>query len=280
MHTFTDPQEFLNSAQAALEAEEVRNSLILGNTLRLVQQPANPENLPYYAAELAAGRLVLAAMMTPPFGLVLAASDPAEVDLAPLITDLRARGLTPPDVFGPNPLGQRFAELWYQQKNLQPEMRQRAYELRAVNPATLAAAPGEMRRARSEDINLLTGWAIAFDVEAFGHSTRPPESFRTLIENRYGDIAVWEQEGAPVSMAMRSRPSRHGCTVNLVYTPPDRRRKGYATALVAHLSQSLLDEGFQFCTLFTDMDNPTSNAIYIQIGYQPVCDCDKYLLGE
>jgi hypothetical protein len=279
-NVFSDPQEFLNAAQTWLETEEARNSLMLGNTLRMVAQPGYFEETPYYAVIESAGELALAAMMTPPFGLVLATprAEPADDELNQLIDDLRARGLTPPDVIGPNAHGQRFAELWHGRTGLQPEMRQRLYALRAVNPATLTAAQGSFRMAREEDIDLLTDWAIAFDAEAFGRATRPPESFRALIEKRWADIVLWEDDGRPVSMALRSRPTRHGCTVNLMYTPPEDRRKGYATACVARLSQALLDEGFQFCTLFTDMANPTSNAIYLRIGYVPAGDFDKYTL--
>ncbi len=30
------------------------------------------------------------------------------------------------------------------------------------------------------------------------------------------------------------------------------------------------------CFLFTDLGNPTSNHIYQDIGYRPVCDVDEY----
>jgi predicted GNAT family acetyltransferase len=61
-----------------------------------------------------------------------------------------------------------------------------------------------------------------------------------------------------------------------VYTPPALRKRGYASALTAALSQELLDSGRKFCFLFTDLANPTSNRIYQQIGYQAVCDVDEY----
>jgi predicted GNAT family acetyltransferase len=77
-------------------------------------------------------------------------------------------------------------------------------------------------------------------------------------------------------MASRTRRTRHGSTVSLVYTPPDQRRKGYATACVAALSQIILDSGKDFCTLFTDLANPTSNDIYIKIGYVPLGDFTLY----
>ena len=82
---------------------------------------------------------------------------------------------------------------------------------------------------------------------------------------------MWE-DGDRVSMCSRSRPTLHGASIGLVYTPPGLRGRGYASACVADLSQRILDSGKAFCTLFTDLANPTSNAIYQRIGYRPLCD--------
>jgi predicted GNAT family acetyltransferase len=95
---------------------------------------------------------------------------------------------------------------------------------------------------------------------------------------------LWEDD-APVSWASGSQSLPTAARIGPVYTPPEYRRKGYATACVAALSQKLLDQGCgakQFplrgkrCFLFTDLANPTSNHIYKQIGYHPVCDWHDY----
>ena len=87
---------------------------------------------------------------------------------------------------------------------------------------------------------------------------------------------LWDDRG-PVSTAMWTRPTPNGVTINGVYAPGARRSRGYASACVAALSQRMLDEGREFCCLYTDLSNPTSNDIYLSIGYQPVCDSDDYL---
>ena len=53
---------------------------------------------------------------------------------------------------------------------------------------------------------------------------------------------------------------------------PEFRGRGYASNCVAALTQKMLDQGRKFCFLYTDLSNPTSNKIYQQIGYRPVCD--------
>jgi predicted GNAT family acetyltransferase len=63
-----------------------------------------------------------------------------------------------------------------------------------------------------------------------------------------------------------------------VYTPPDRRARGYATACVEALSRSIVDAG-DTAILYTQLANPTSNGIYRRIGYEPVLEVLRYELG-
>jgi uncharacterized protein len=88
---------------------------------------------------------------------------------------------------------------------------------------------------------------------------------------RDGRLYFW-QDGAPRSMLASTRETPNGASINAVYTPPEFRGCGYATIAVAALSRRLLDDGHTFCSLYTDLANPTSNALYQRIGYRPVAD--------
>ena len=61
-----------------------------------------------------------------------------------------------------------------------------------------------------------------------------------------------------------------------VYTPPEARRHGYATALVADVSRRALAAGAAKCMLYTDLANPTSNNIYQAVGYRRGSDAREY----
>ena len=116
--------------------------------------------------------------------------------------------------------------------------------------------------------------------EALDTGTQEEAEAAAVQRIQDGDIYLWATEATaysqPVSMAMKTRPTRCGISVTLVYTPPEMRRRGYASACVAELSRMLLDEGWEYCSLYTDLANPTSNHIYAEIGYGPVCDVDEY----
>ena len=104
-----------------------------------------------------------------------------------------------------------------------------------------------------------------------GLSEAPTRSRRS-IEARVGadpGIVVWEVDGTAVALAGASVSSPGIARVGPVYTPPEHRRRGYATSLVAAWTAQLLGRGMRRCVLFTDLANPTSNSIYQAVGYRP-----------
>ncbi len=79
------------------------------------------------------------------------------------------------------------------------------------------------------------------------------------------------QDGCPICLVGCTGRTPTGIRIGPVFTPPELRSRGYATALVAEFSRMLLDTGRRFCFLYTDMSNATSNAIYRRIGYRLHC---------
>jgi predicted GNAT family acetyltransferase len=135
-----------------------------------------------------------------------------------------------------------------------------------------------MRRANAGDRELLARWIAAFSAEAGTEPVEPHEwADRSLAADpALRGIYLWEDGGVVVSLAGYTGPTRHGMRLGPVYTPPELRGHGYASAVTAALTQMLLDGGRRFCSLFTDLANPTSNKIYQEIGYRPVVDVDIY----
>ncbi|WP_222426903.1 GNAT family N-acetyltransferase [Hyella patelloides] len=119
-------------------------------------------------------------------------------------------------------------------------------------------------------------WIKTFAEEALGEN-EPEQHYQENCDRRLSQnsLYIWQND-VPVSMAGVSGATPNGIRINAVYTPPEYRRKGYAKSCVATLSKSLLDKGFKYCFLFTDLANPTSNRIYKKIGYEPVCDFSDY----
>ncbi|HYF66423.1 MAG TPA: GNAT family N-acetyltransferase [Herpetosiphonaceae bacterium] len=274
--SYTDPQAFLNQTRTYLERNEAATALILGMSLRMVDHGF--ETQPYLAVADSPAGIELVAMMTPPHRLVLWSEQPDPLDaLGALARDLRDHNWGVAGALGPPHLAEPWLERWQALtgESWRLTMRERIYELTAVTPPA-KPAPGRMRAAGPDDFDLAARWAWEFHDEALGEDAAPlvEKLIRRKIDD--GSLFLWEDDGQPVSMAGYGRDTARSSTISLVYTPPEARRRGYAMALVAALSQQRLDAGKHCCTLFTDLGNPTSNSIYQQIGYRPVCDFNAY----
>ncbi|WP_043640146.1 GNAT family N-acetyltransferase [Nonomuraea candida] len=135
---------------------------------------------------------------------------------------------------------------------------------------TVPDVPGRGRLAGPGDFPLLVSWYQAFGAETgMGEGDVVDRVARRLSA---GELFVWESQGAPVSLAALSPAAGGVCRIGPVYTPPSCRRRGYGAAVTAYASRTGLDERCEQVVLFTDLDNPTSNAIYQAIGYEPVAD--------
>src|SRR5207245_4131635 len=104
------------------------------------------------------------------------------------------------------------------------------------------------------------------------------------LSSPWAGSLLWENGGQPVSMAGWGGWTPNGIRVGPVYTPPELRGRGFATTLTAELSRCLLDgrlfeDGRRFCFLYTDLANPTSNAIYERIGYRRVAESAEIWFG-
>jgi len=138
---------------------------------------------------------------------------------------------------------------------------------------------GQRHGAMSADRALLAEWIEAFYAEALSEVSREEAEGAADRYIANGTMYLWIVDQTPVACAATVGPTPHAIRIGPVYTPPGHRRQGYASALVADLSQDQLDRGKTFTYLYADRDNETSNSIYQKIGYRPVAECDEMWLA-
>ena len=268
----SDVDAFIHVAGEFLLEHEAENCLPLGiaDSIRAGDYPEA-----YFAILRDGDTIVGAALRTPPFSVRL--SVPFAVNAMPrLVDDLF---VIAPDLRGVGAevsVARAFAERWTERTGTvaRRQMAERIFRLERV--ITTHPVPGSMRVAEAGDRSLLAAWLRAFALEALGERTDEGSGLRVAdrwLAAQRRRMYVWE-DGRPVSIVGVSGETPHGIRVAPVYTPPELRGRGYASALTAAVSQAQLDNGRRYCFLFTDLANPTSNKIYRAIGYEAVCDVD------
>ncbi|MFA9557496.1 GNAT family N-acetyltransferase [Evansella sp. AB-rgal1] len=277
---YTSPTDVLNKVEKCLMEKEAENNLPLGLLRRLkVEEEKNILHMRQEKPHLLLvmkddGEPGFMAIQTPPFNLVICGEEQYSEHVVNWLLD---RDMSFPGVVGCKPTVDAFANAWQKRTDckLKTFMRQRIYRLEDLKE--VPKKKGRLCYATEDDLAIVTHWTQLFYEESLEPIDRVTAENFVKSEINRNAIFLWRNEECiPVSMAKRARESENGVVVSLVYTPDEYKRQGYATTCVAALSEWLLKEGFQFCSLYTDLDNPTSNSIYMKIGYEQVADSVEY----
>ena len=262
-------QDYSATAEGMLRARAGRNTILLNvaETLRARGLAAFGPDLPLFGWWQPPGeRAVGAAFLhTPPWPVVLTSMTAGTA--AELAHELASPGRAVSGVNGDQAEAAAFGAAWHELTGdaVEESMRSRLYQLGELRPPD-PFPPGQARVAGPADRDLLISWTQAFRDEAGA----APANVDDVLS--YRGYTLWERDGQPVSLAALTRQVAGQVRVGTVYTPPGHRGRGYGGAVTWTVSQAARDAGAGQVLLFTDLGNPTSNALYQRLGYQPVAD--------
>lgn len=262
--------DFLARAHHWLLEQEDRHNLILSlayaRARRAASEGAEPDGA-YFGTVERDGAVVGCVVRTAPHKVLVTELPEAS---APAVAASLAEAFDSiPAVLGAAAAAKAVAAAWVVERGgaWRPGLEQRIYRLDAVEHP--AGVPGALRVATEDDVDLAVAWGEGFARDAGQQFATRRATVEGWIE--HGGLFLWEDD-EPRSIAVAQGRTPNGVRVGYVYTPHESRRRGYASACVAAVSERMLAHGVSFCVLYTDLSNPTSNAIYQRIGYRPIAD--------
>jgi predicted GNAT family acetyltransferase len=204
-------------------------------------------------------------------GLPAALAKEAASVLAPVRTDL-------PAVRGTRGTATAFSQAWSEATgaSVTTSFTETLYRLdELVAPDDVA---GVARLAGAEDAELLVGWLDEFFVEAFASESSPDASREVLgdIVETGGRVVLWTVDDVPVAMARTHAALLGMSRIGPVYTPLERRGRGYAAAVTAEAVRQARRDGARDVVLFADVANSAANRIYRRLGFVPVTEHVQY----
>jgi RimJ/RimL family protein N-acetyltransferase len=273
MQLTRDAELFAKHTDAFLAARAERNVLATV-LLRARRAPADAQP-PLFAYALDDDdTVVAAALRTPPWPML--ASDFDEAVAGELLGEWIARDPELPGVSAQPATARAIATAWERRTGGRAScrMREAMHSLTDVCDPPRPAS-GDLRRAQDSERELLIAWEEAFCNEAgVGVPGQAARSVQARLQG--GALFVWDDEG-PV-MALALSPTIAGVArIGPVYTPPEKRRRGYASSAVAAVSRLALGADAHRCMLFTDLANPTSNKIYASVGYERFAGWEEHV---
>lgn len=265
-NVFTNTKDFFAATAEFLYANEEANALLIG----LLE--AKPDA--WVANIRANGDTVLVAgyLGLSPRNLVVSGTNVAAVDH--LVHVLREHNVEPEGVVGDVQVARRCADLICANTKCEPVVRLQQLLYRCSKVIPPEGVPGSARLAEESDFETLMNWRREFRLESLPHESVDREQLtkeanEAIIKK---DTYIWVVNDEPVSCAQVGRPTARTMAIRYVYTPPEHRKKGYASAITALATQNILKSGKTYGVLFTDATNPISNKVYQKLGYEFVSE--------
>jgi len=261
------PGRVLDEAADFLASDPVRHNLILA---LLHNRVAHPEPGRYWIVLV--GDAPAGVVFQSPLDFIATMTPMSDDAVTATVDAIVGYGVQLPGASGEAGTVARFAGHWAERTKTAacPVQAQRIYEVERPIPAY--PVPGDPRQATDGDRDILVSWLRALQAE----TGDPPGEAATVIERRLaaGHLWLWHDDG-PVAIAGLSDPVAGVVRMGPVYTPPQLRNRGYASALVAEVSSATRAKGLR-CILYTDLGNPTSNSIYRKVGFRAVAEALRY----
>src|SRR6476660_8939918 len=154
---FPDASRFCEIAQPMLMRAECENNVILGKALAMSDEPRSPEHL--LAIVFDGDEPVIAAMMTPPFPLIVTHGTDSAIDA--LGGFLHAGGVQIREVGGTEQASLRLAQALAHLRGQRMQLRDSLRNFQTDRVLAPAPARGAMRMARPEEQDLIVEWMDA-----------------------------------------------------------------------------------------------------------------------
>lgn len=282
---FTDDGAQLLARAGEHLAQDPVTSTIVSTNARRVAEQGMPDGVPdgwFAVVHDCGGEIAGVAMRTAPFEpyppYVLAMPDAAAQALAHAVL---ARDGEVGGVGGSRPAADVFAAAVASATggSVEVHLHHRLFQLTTL--AEPRVVPGRLRVVRREEAELALQWLRQFFLDADEQAGREPGHLKegagfelAEVHRRIDAGLLWfwaDEQDRPVHLVGANPPAFGTVRIGPVYTPAGERGRGWAAAAVAEVSRRALARGDR-PVLFTDQANPTSNALYETLGYEPVVD--------
>ncbi|HET8698850.1 MAG TPA: GNAT family N-acetyltransferase [Gammaproteobacteria bacterium] len=252
-----DALAFLERAESWLLEEEIERAVPLKAARQAQAHPSSFEEPTYWATFEESGRIVGCSIRTPPHHVFVTRLPAAAVPL--LLESLKETYTVMSGISGAEPTASALAAVSFANR-WRVGSRQWLWSIAAVDPP--AGPGGALRLATADDMTTVWQWGTRDSEMPFADPL-----FAAALMRAQG-LYVWD-DGTLRCIAGVLRQTRSSAALGVIYTPPDWRNKGYATATVAAWSRQVL-EGGKRCFFYTNAAFAATTAICRKLGHELV----------
>lgn len=146
------------------------------------------------------------------------------------------------------------------------------YETKATLPLKRKHL-GKALKSGTIDLEILAQMSYQYSIEEWGEREgRGMDYVRLMVKQAVQDGALVQYDTSlGIACIAQVLNMQNGLPIiGSLYTPAEKRGKGYATMLVHALTKKILGNGFEKCGIISDATNPITNKLFVNVGYLPV----------
>lgn len=139
----------------------------------------------------------------------------------------------------------------------------------------------EMRIATQNDYEVVLKMCLEYYQEDFNGKGQQSEGELTMSAKSgimESSIFILKVDRKPVSIARIINSEKKNVMIGGIYTNIEDRCKGYGAAIIAKMTQRILESGAEKCGLLTESKNIGSNRICEKVGYKKVYEWMNILI--
>lgn len=267
---YENEQEFLEEIEARLLYREDLNNTILG----IIPQ-VEKDKFFFRIEEEEKVYLIGLITKTERKGLLVYFEnyDKVEETCEILVNEIIERNVDLKEIKAPKGVSELIFDLYSKKKEVTIKSTKYKYLMKLNNLNEKYDTNAIIRKATMEDIEFEKEMVLCIFEETLEEEVSDEKAYEVAkIFINKGLYFLVDENGEILSQACTTRESKNGYTIGAVYTPLDKRRKGYARTCLYKLLSQLKDEGKDVLILYTNATKAQNRALYESIGFEIVLE--------
>lgn len=190
-----------------------------------------------------------------------------------LVDEIIKRNIDLREINAPKGIAEIIFDLYSKKKDVEIKLNKQRYLMRLNKLNEKYKNDGIIRKATIDDLEFEKEMVLAISGETLGQDCTEERAYE--IAKVYIDKGLYflvDKNGEVLSQACTTKSFKNGYTIGAVYTPENKRRKGYARLCLYKVIEQILSENKSIIVLYSNVIKPQNRALYQSLGFEIILE--------
>lgn len=190
-----------------------------------------------------------------------------------LVNEIISRDIDLKEIKAPKGIADIIFDVYSKNRNITAQKHKICYLMRLNNLNKVTKQDGIIRQATMEDLEFEKGMVLEIFNETLEQECSEKRAYEIAeIYIKKGLYFLVNEYGEILSQASTTQVFKNGYTIGAVYTPKDKRRKGYARECLYKVIQKIRDENKEIIVLYSNVKRLENRKLYESLGFEIILE--------